>query len=103
MLAVLLFFFCAGAVWRWRRAPRGNGRPWGAVLGGAMGAAAIALHLSLPLHLGISAVVFAAVACVAYPFLLTGPDSDDGLADQGPEAITQWAEDRLLELEAASR
>lgn len=30
-------------------------------------------------------------------------DSDDGLADQGPEAITQWAEDRLLELEAASR
>lgn len=48
----------------------------GAVLGGAMGAAAIALHLPLPLHLGISGVVFAAVACVAFPFLLTGPDSD---------------------------
>ena len=49
----------------------------GAVLGGAMGAAAIALDLPREAHLGISAVVFIGVALIARPFLLPGPDVDD--------------------------
>jgi hypothetical protein len=52
----------------------------GAVLGGVMGAVAIAVHLSLAAHLGISGLVFAGVACAAFPFLLKGPDSDDAPA-----------------------
>ncbi|WP_328470418.1 MFS transporter [Actinoplanes sp. NBC_00393] len=46
----------------------------GAVLGGLMGSAAAGLSLSLGVHLGISAVLFSAVALVAYRFLLPGPD-----------------------------
>ena len=49
----------------------------GAIVGGLMGAAAIALHIPRPVHLGIAAVVFCAVAAVAYPYLLHGPDHDD--------------------------
>jgi hypothetical protein len=49
----------------------------GAVLGGLMGAGAIALHVSRPVHLTIAAVVFGAVAATAYPFLLRGPDHDE--------------------------
>ncbi len=45
----------------------------GAVLGGAMGAAAIALHIPRTTHLAISAVVFSVVVLAAYPFLLRGP------------------------------
>lgn len=46
----------------------------GAILGGSMGAAAIALDIDRATHLGISAVLFASVAIGAYPFLLPGPD-----------------------------
>ncbi|MEU4694075.1 MFS transporter [Actinoplanes sp. NPDC023714] len=46
----------------------------GAVLGGLMGSAAAGLALSLPLHLGISAVVFSLVAIFAFRFMLPGPD-----------------------------
>ena len=49
----------------------------GAVLGGAMGAAAIALHVPRTTHLAVSAIVFSAVVVAAYPFLLRGPDQDD--------------------------
>jgi len=49
----------------------------GAILGGLMGAAAIALHISRATHLAIAAVVFSAVVVVAYPYLLRGPDHDD--------------------------
>ncbi len=49
----------------------------GAVLGGAMGATAIALHVPRTTHLAISAVVFSVVVLAAYPFLLRGPDQDD--------------------------
>ena len=49
----------------------------GAVLGGAMGAAAIALHIPRTTHLAVSAAVFSAVVLAAYPFLLHGPDQDD--------------------------
>ncbi len=46
----------------------------GAILGGAMGAAAIALHVSRGTHLAVSAVVFSAVCVVGYRYLLPGPD-----------------------------
>ncbi len=49
----------------------------GAVLGGGMGAAAIALHVPRTTHLATSAVVFSVVVLAAYPFLLHGPDHDD--------------------------
>lgn len=53
----------------------------GAVLGGLMGAAAVGLDVSLTVHLTTSAVLFSAVALVAYRFLLSGPDEGDGAAD----------------------
>jgi MFS family permease len=49
----------------------------GAITGGLMGAAAIALHVPRGVHLGFSGVVFSAVVLIAYPFLLRGPDHDD--------------------------
>jgi Na+/melibiose symporter-like transporter len=48
----------------------------GAILGGLMGAAAIALHVPRAVHLGIAEVLFCAVVMVAYPHLLHGPDHD---------------------------
>lgn len=51
----------------------------GAVLGGLMGTAAVALQIPLPVHLGVSGVLFAAVAMVAMRFSL--PDSADVPAD----------------------
>lgn len=49
----------------------------GAILGGLMGAGAIALHVPRATHLAIAAAVFSAVVLVAYPYLLRGPDHDD--------------------------
>jgi hypothetical protein len=49
----------------------------GAVLGAAMAAGAIALHVPIATHLGVSAAIFIGVAAVAYPFLLKGPDRED--------------------------
>jgi predicted MFS family arabinose efflux permease len=49
----------------------------GAVLGGLMGAGAIAAGLPRTLHLGIAAVLFCTVVVVAYPYLLHGSDHDD--------------------------
>jgi MFS family permease len=49
----------------------------GAILGGLMGAGAIAIHLPRTTHLLIAGVVFSAVVLVAYPYLLRGPDHDD--------------------------
>ncbi|GAA1652684.1 MFS transporter [Georgenia ruanii] len=46
----------------------------GAVAGGLMGAAAAGLAVPLPLHLGVSAVLFGAVALVAARFMLPGPE-----------------------------
>jgi MFS family permease len=48
----------------------------GAILGGLMGAGAIAVDMSRGTHLTIAAVVFSAVVVVAYPSLLKGPDHD---------------------------
>ena len=49
----------------------------GAISGGLMGAAAIALHIPRGVHLAFSGVLFSAVVLIAYPFLLRGPDHDD--------------------------
>jgi MFS family permease len=49
----------------------------GAILGGLMGAAAIALHISRATHLAIAAAVFGAVVVVAYPYLLRGSDHEE--------------------------
>jgi MFS family permease len=49
----------------------------GAILGGSMGAAAIALHIDRGAHLAVSAVVFSATCLIAYRFLLRGPDESD--------------------------
>lgn len=46
----------------------------GAILGGLMGAGAIAYGIDRGTHLAISAALFATVALTAYPFLLRGPD-----------------------------
>ncbi|MFC8197769.1 MFS transporter [Streptomyces sp. NPDC060006] len=48
----------------------------GAVVGGSMAAAAIALGLSRGQHLAISAVLFTIAACVALRFCLPGPDAE---------------------------
>jgi len=57
----------------------------GAILGGAMGAGAIALHVARGTHLAVSAVVFTAVCVIAYRFLLPGPD-DAGQATRAQPA-----------------
>jgi MFS family permease len=49
----------------------------GAILGGLMGAGAIAMHMPRSTHLAISAAVFSAVVVIAYLYLLGGPDHDD--------------------------
>ncbi|MEO3759469.1 MFS transporter [Mycobacterium sp. B14F4] len=49
----------------------------GAIVGGLMGAAAIALDISRTAHLTSAAVIFSAVVVIAYPYLLKGPDHDD--------------------------
>ena len=57
----------------------------GAILGGAMGAGAIALHIARGPHLAVSAVVSTAVCVIAYRFLLPGPD-DAGQATRAQPA-----------------
>jgi MFS family permease len=49
----------------------------GAILGGLMGAGAIAIHLPRTTHLLIAGVVFSAVVLGAYRYLLRGSDHDD--------------------------
>jgi MFS family permease len=68
----------------------------GAILGGAMGAAAIALHVPRGAHLGVSAVMFSAVCLVAYRYLLPGPDEAAEAVRRAPTAgkgapVATWA------------
>jgi MFS family permease len=49
----------------------------GAILGGLMGAGAIAIHMPRATHLSIAGALFSVVAVSAYPYLLRGPDHDD--------------------------
>jgi len=53
----------------------------GAVLGGLMGAAAAGLRVPLAAHLAVSAVLFSAVALIAYRFLLPGPEDAERAAE----------------------
>ena len=67
----------------------------GAISGGLMGAAAIALHVPRGVHLAFSGLLFSAVVLIAYPFLLRGPDHDDhpaaGTADRAKIGIGVYA------------
>ncbi len=49
----------------------------GAILGGLIGAAAIALDISRTTHLAVSAVLCGGLVLIAYPHLLKGPDHDN--------------------------
>ena len=55
----------------------------GAILGGAMGAAAIALEIPRGIHLTVSAVVFTAVCVIAYRSLLPGSDAEEAQKRSG--------------------
>lgn len=59
----------------------------GAVIGGVMGAVAIALGIPVAVHLGISTAIFATVALVSLRFCLPGPDEQDA-APVAPVAAT---------------
>ncbi|MFB4426799.1 MFS transporter [Streptomyces sp. QL37] len=63
----------------------------GAVAGGSMAAAAIALGLSRGQHLTISAVVFAVAACVALRYCLSGPESEPAPAPQADGRVDHAA------------
>lgn len=49
----------------------------GAIVGGVMGAAAIALDISRPIHLAVAGILFGSLVLIAYPSLLKGPDHED--------------------------
>jgi MFS family permease len=67
----------------------------GAILGGLMGAGAIAVHMPRSTHLAIAGFVFSAVVVTAYRSLLRGPDHDDhpsaGSAGWGGVGIAVYA------------
>ncbi|MFE6937152.1 MFS transporter [Streptomyces sp. NPDC057699] len=71
----------------------------GAVAGGSMAAAAIALGLSRGQHLTISAVVFAVAACIALRYCLPGPETE---TEPGTETGTETANDPVPASESAS-
>jgi MFS family permease len=56
----------------------------GAILGGAMGAAAIALDISRGDHLAVAAVMFTVLSVIAYRFLLPGPDESAAAVRSAP-------------------
>jgi MFS family permease len=67
----------------------------GAIVGGLMGAGAIAIHMPRTTHLLIAGVIFSAVVLIAYPYLLRGPDHDDHpaarWADRGGAGLAVYA------------
>ena len=70
----------------------------GAVIGGGMGAAAVALNIPLGIHLAVSGVLFTGISALAYRFLLHGSEEkldarapEDSVADSGvtgPAGVT---------------
>ncbi|MFK3834899.1 MFS transporter [Microbacterium sp. NPDC087868] len=66
----------------------------GAVLGGSMAAAAIALGLPIGVHLAISAVLFSAVSLTALRFCLPGLDAAGAAADE--DAVADPADVRAV-------
>jgi MFS family permease len=73
----------------------------GAVLGGSMGAAAIALNLPLGVHLGISTAVFAAVALTALAFCLPGTDDESSTAEAAEATASAATSDATATAEPA--
>ncbi|MFC4556430.1 MFS transporter [Georgenia faecalis] len=67
----------------------------GAVAGGLLGSAAAGLGIPLGAHLAASAVVFGAVAVVAYRFLLDGPEDAERASATTPDEPARAAR-RLL-------
>lgn len=65
----------------------------GAVTGGAMAAGALAIGLPRSIHLGLSALIFAAVSLVALRFCLPGPDGEDETADPVDAGLQAAAEE----------
>ncbi|SDL17525.1 Fucose permease [Glycomyces sambucus] len=63
----------------------------GAVIGGSMAAAAIALDLPLGAHLTATGVLFSAVALVALRFCLRGPDGETGSETRAGEGAERGA------------
>ncbi|MET8824516.1 MFS transporter [Streptomyces sp. NPDC004610] len=63
----------------------------GAVLGGSMAAAAIALGLSTGLHLAISAALCTLAACGALRYALPGPDTEPATDTGGAHPATESA------------
>src|SRR3954451_2717045 len=67
----------------------------GAILGGLMGAGAIASHVPRATHLAIAGVVFSAVVLIAYPYLLRGADHDGDASgrstDRGGAGVAVYA------------
>ncbi|MFD1505571.1 MFS transporter [Georgenia yuyongxinii] len=65
----------------------------GSVTGGLMGAAAAGLQVPLVAHLSVAAAIFAAVALVAYRFLLPGPEDAERVpatvADPNASAVIE--------------
>ena len=57
----------------------------GAVIGGAMGAAAVALNIPIGIHLGFSGVLFTTISLLAYRFMLHGPETT---AEPEPTVVT---------------
>ncbi len=75
----------------------------GAVLGGGMSAAAIALQLPLGVHLGISTAVFATVALIALGLCLPGRDDEADAEAADAEATDADATADPAEIRAAVR
>jgi hypothetical protein len=75
----------------------------GAVTGGAMAAGAIAADVPRGVHLGVSAVLFAAVALVALRFCLPGPEVEpaDSPTAGGPSAPGRAVSTRTVLVVAA--
>ncbi|MFD8431671.1 MFS transporter [Streptomyces coelicoflavus] len=73
----------------------------GAVTGGSMAAAAIALGVSRGPHLLFSAAVFAVAACVALRYCLPGPETDTGTAVETGETGETGAGDGAASPERA--
>lgn len=66
----------------------------GAVLGGLMGAGAVALQVPLPLHLGISGALFSLVAFLAYRWMIPGPEHDVEVTTAGIRVVKEGAPSR---------
>ncbi|MBK0332829.1 MFS transporter [Brachybacterium sp. MASK1Z-5] len=70
----------------------------GAVLGGSMAAAAIALRVPLGIHLTVSAVLFAVISLVALRFCLPGKDEgaqDAQAPDSAPVSVPEPEPERM--------